>query len=61
MPRESHADQSIAEWLRHKAEFTASLGMSTVRMELEQGNLSGALYALARIAEREEREARRAA
>lgn len=48
--------QSISEWLRHKAEYTASLGMSTVRMEFEQGNLSGALYALARIAEREERE-----
>lgn len=51
---------STSEWLRHKAEYTASLGMSTVRMELEAGNLSGALHALARIAEREEREADRA-
>lgn len=50
-----------SEWIRHKAEYTASLGMTTVRMEIEAGNLSGALHALARIAEREEREADRGA
>lgn len=48
-------DQSIAEWLRHKAEYTSSLGMSTVRMEMEAGNLAGVLRALARIADRDER------
>lgn len=49
------SDQTVAEWLHHKAEYTTSLGMSTVRMELEAGNLAGALHALARLAEREER------
>lgn len=46
---------SVAQWLRHKAEYTTSLGMSSVRMEMEAGNLAGVIRALASIAEREDR------
>lgn len=45
-----------SEWLRRKAEYASSLGMSTVRMEFEAGNLAGVLRELARIAEHEERQ-----
>lgn len=52
---EQPLQESVSEWLRHKAEYTSSLGMSSVRMEMEAGNLAGVIRALANIADHEER------
>jgi hypothetical protein len=42
----------VAEWLRRKATFSSALAQSTLRMHMENGDLSGLLRELAREADK---------